>query len=80
MYQLSFGTDELDQLGQPKISTFRLIRKLRSFDGLYFYIQEMLSKMIILKWSVNDIVLGYTVRLPFNGLGGLPAPVKVGQF
>ena len=30
--------------------------------------------------SVNDIVLGYVVTLPFNGLGGLRAPVKVGQF
>ena len=41
-----------------------------------------ISKQYVLKQfkansSVNDIVIGYVVRLPFNVLGGLRAPVKV---
>ena len=44
-----------------------------------------ISKQYVLKQfkanrSVHDILLGYVIRIPFDGLGGLQAPVKVGQF
>ena len=45
-----------------------------------FISKQYVFKQFKANWSVNDIVLGYVVRLPFNGLGGLQAPVKVVQF
>ena len=43
-------------------------------------VSKQYLKQFKANWSVSDIVLGYEVRLPFNGLGGLRAPVKVGHF
>ena len=68
MYQLGFGTDEK----QPKID-FSI--EDENFVPLMACI--FISKQYILK---QFKALGYVVRLPFNGLGGLRAPVKVGQF